>query len=80
MVEDYSLRIKRNLRTSHTWVSAFCNDVMASIPSLRVLKEGATRARPLWSITTNPRPGPRGSEDETFEALHRLVKSTRRHP
>jgi Neutral/alkaline non-lysosomal ceramidase, N-terminal len=37
---DYSLRIKRNMGGSHTWVSAYCNDVMAYIPSLRVLKEG----------------------------------------
>jgi neutral ceramidase len=37
---DYSLRIKRNLGASRTWVSAYCNDVMAYIPSLRVLKEG----------------------------------------
>ena len=26
-------RIKRNLGSSHTWVSAYCNDVMAYIPS-----------------------------------------------
>lgn len=37
---DYALRIKRNVGDSHTWVSAYCNDVMAYIPSLRVLKEG----------------------------------------
>ena len=37
---DYSLRIKRNAGSSHTWVSAYCNDVMAYIPSQRVLKEG----------------------------------------
>jgi hypothetical protein len=40
VVVDYSLRIKRNLGTSHTWVSAYCNDVMAYIPSKRVLMEG----------------------------------------
>ena len=40
VVVDYALRIKRNLGTSHTWVSAYCNDVMAYIPSQRVLKEG----------------------------------------
>ncbi len=40
VVVDYSLRIKRNLGGSHTWVSAYCNDVMAYIPSLRVLEEG----------------------------------------
>ncbi|MGC8644000.1 MAG: neutral/alkaline non-lysosomal ceramidase N-terminal domain-containing protein, partial [Isosphaeraceae bacterium] len=37
---DYALRIKRNVGSSHTWVSAYCNDVSAYIPSLRVLKEG----------------------------------------
>lgn len=40
VVVDFSLRLKRNLGSSHTWVSAYCNDVMAYIPSLRVLKEG----------------------------------------
>jgi hypothetical protein len=40
VVVDYALRIKRNLGSSHTWVSAYCNDVMAYIPSKRVLKEG----------------------------------------
>ena len=40
MVVDYSLEIKRNLGSSHTWVSAYCNDVMAYIPSKRVLEEG----------------------------------------
>ena len=32
VVVDYSLRIKRNLGSSHVWVSAYCNDVMAYIP------------------------------------------------
>jgi hypothetical protein len=40
VVVDYALRIKRNLGSSHTWVSAYCNDVMAYIPSKRVLQEG----------------------------------------
>jgi hypothetical protein len=40
VVVDYSLRLKGNLGSSHTWVSAYCNDVMAYIPSLRVLREG----------------------------------------
>jgi hypothetical protein len=40
VVVDYSLRLKRSLRGSHTWVSAYCNDVMPHIPSQRVLKEG----------------------------------------
>jgi hypothetical protein len=40
VVVDYALRLRSNLGTSHTWVSSYCNDVMAYIPSLRVLKEG----------------------------------------
>jgi len=40
VVVDYALRAKRNRSSSHTWVSAYCNDVMAYIPSKRVLKEG----------------------------------------
>ncbi|WP_165228487.1 neutral/alkaline non-lysosomal ceramidase N-terminal domain-containing protein [Aquisphaera insulae] len=37
---DYALRIKKEAGSSPTWVSAYCNDVMAYIPSQRVLKEG----------------------------------------
>jgi hypothetical protein len=40
VVVDYSLRIKRELKQQPTWVAAYANDVMAYIPSLRVLQEG----------------------------------------
>ncbi len=40
VVVDYSLRIKKELGAGRTWVAAYTNDVMAYIPSLRVLKEG----------------------------------------
>jgi hypothetical protein len=40
VVVDYSLRLKRELGAERTWVAAYTNDVMAYIPSLRVLKEG----------------------------------------
>jgi neutral ceramidase len=39
-VVDYALRLKRELGPGKTWVGAYANDVMAYIPSLRVLKEG----------------------------------------
>jgi hypothetical protein len=38
VVVDYSLRLKKEL--GRIWVSSYANDVMAYIPSLRVLKEG----------------------------------------
>jgi hypothetical protein len=40
VVVDYSLRLKKELGREGTWVMAYANDVMAYIPSLRVLKEG----------------------------------------
>ncbi len=40
VVVDYALRFKAELGPSRTWVAAYTNDVMAYIPSLRVLKEG----------------------------------------
>lgn len=39
VVVDYSLKFKKELGPK-TWVTAYCNDVMAYIPSLRVLDEG----------------------------------------
>ncbi|HMF14428.1 MAG TPA: hypothetical protein VKE94_19060, partial [Gemmataceae bacterium] len=40
VVVDYSLRLKRELGRGATWVAGYSNDVMAYIPSLRVLEEG----------------------------------------
>jgi hypothetical protein len=40
VVVDYALRLKKELGAQKTWVMAYANDVMAYIPSLRVLKEG----------------------------------------
>ncbi len=57
VVVDYSLRIKRNAGSSRTWVSAYCNDVMAYIPSKRVLKEGGYEGGGTCSITACRQPG-----------------------
>jgi hypothetical protein len=40
VVVDYSLRLKKELGPDRTWVAGYTNDVMAYIPSLRVLREG----------------------------------------
>jgi hypothetical protein len=40
VVVDYSLRIKSELTPRATWVAGYTNDVMAYIPSRRVLREG----------------------------------------
>ncbi len=40
VVVDYSLRIQEEIATPRTWVAGYSNDVMAYIPSRRVLMEG----------------------------------------
>jgi neutral ceramidase len=40
VVVDYALRLKNDLRGKQTWVAGYANDVMAYIPSRRVLIEG----------------------------------------
>lgn len=41
---DYVLRLKRELGTAGLWITAYCNDVMAYIPSVRILNEGGYEA------------------------------------
>ncbi len=40
VVVDYALRLKSELNGTRTWVAGYANDVMAYIPSRRVLAEG----------------------------------------
>jgi hypothetical protein len=40
VVVDYSLRLKGQLGFDDTWVAGYCNDILAYIPSRRVLQEG----------------------------------------
>lgn len=40
VVVDYAVRLKSELPGTANWIGGYCNDVMAYIPSARVLKEG----------------------------------------
>ncbi len=40
VVVDYAVRLKSELQGKRTWVAGYSNDVMAYIPSRRVLREG----------------------------------------
>lgn len=44
-VADYALGIKREFGPGRTWVASYANDVMAYIPSQRVLREGGYEGR-----------------------------------
>lgn len=74
VVVDYSLRIKRNLGSSTTWVSAYCNDVLAYIPSLRVLKEGGYEGATSMIYYGHPTAWSERVEEDVVAAVNRLVQ------
>jgi hypothetical protein len=78
VVVDYSLRIKRNLGSSHTWVSAYCNDVMAYIPSKRVLKEGGYEGATAMIYYGQPSPWAEAVEEAIIAAVGRTTKAAGR--
>jgi hypothetical protein len=77
VVVDYALRIKRNLGSSHTWVSAYCNDVMAYIPSKRVLKEGGYEGGGAMLYYGLPSPWSDEVEEVIIAALARRLRGLR---
>jgi hypothetical protein len=75
VVVDYSLRIRGNLGTSHTWVSGYCNDVMAYIPSLRVLKEGGYEGGGSMLYYGQPSPWSESVEEDIIKSIDRQIKA-----
>jgi hypothetical protein len=76
-VVDYSLRLKRELGHDATWVAGYANDVMAYIPSLRVLKEGGYEGGGSMPIYGLPAVwGPR-IEELIVAEVHRQVEGAR---
>ena len=54
VVIDYALRLKRELGDVPVWVAGYSNDVMAYIPSERVLKEGGYEGVGAMNYTNLP--------------------------
>jgi hypothetical protein len=44
VVVDYSYRLRRELPRERVWTAAYCNDVFAYVPSVRILIEGGYEA------------------------------------
>jgi hypothetical protein len=70
---DYALRIKRNHGSSHTWVAAYCNDVMAYIPSLRVLREGGYEGATSMIYYGQPTVWSERVEEDIIAAVTRVL-------
>jgi neutral ceramidase len=80
VVVDYALRLKRELGPGNTWVSGYTNDVMAYIPSARVLKEGGYEGGGAMVYYGLPGVwGPR-VEELIVAAVHDQVKKVRTLP
>jgi hypothetical protein len=74
VVVDYSLRIKRNMGASRTWVSSYSNDVMAYIPSLRVLKEGGYEGATSMVPYGQPAIWGENAEEDIITAVRKLSR------
>lgn len=79
VVVDYSIRLKTELRmqtgVKPVWVAGYANDVMAYIPSLRVLKEGGYEGE--YAMLYYGRPGiwAQNVEEIIVNKVHEQVQS-----
>jgi hypothetical protein len=73
VVVDYSLRLKSELGPKKTWVSSYSNDVMAYIPSLRVLREGRYEGGLARFPYGLPAPWDATVEQKVVDEAHKLA-------
>jgi hypothetical protein len=78
VVVDYSLRLKKELGRENTWVAGYTNDVMAYIPSLRVLKEGGYEGGGAMVYYGLPTVWGPKVEELIVAAVHEQVKKVRK--
>jgi len=74
VVVDYSVRLKNELGPDTTWVAGYSNDVMAYIPSLRVLKEGGYEGGLAMLYYGLPSPWAENVEDLIVAEVHRQAQ------
>lgn len=74
VVVDYSIRLKHELGPDRTWVAGYCNDVMAYIPSERVLKEGGYEGGGAMVYYGLPSPWRSGLEESIVTRVKELAR------
>ena len=75
MVVDYALRLKSELGGIRTWVAGYSNDVMAYIPSRRVLREGGYEGGGAMVYYGLPTIWAPIVENQIVEQVHALVEN-----
>lgn len=74
VVVDYALRLKSELGPERTWVAAYANDVMAYVPSRRILAEGGYEGGGAMVYYGLPSPWALGVEEAIVAAVHEQVR------
>lgn len=77
VVVDYSLRLKSEAGGKRTWVVGYANDVMAYIPSRRVLEEGGYEGKTAMVYYGLPSAWTPEVEQTVIAAVHALVEEAR---
>ena len=75
VVVDFSLRLKTELGPDDVWVAGYANDVMAYIPSLRVLREGGYEGGGAMRYYGQPSPWAEDVEELIIDEVHRQAAS-----
>lgn len=78
VVVDYALRLKQELGGERVWVAAYANDVMAYIPSRRVLAEGGYEGGGAMVYYGQPSPWKPDVEELIVGRARDLVAKTAR--
>jgi hypothetical protein len=78
VVVDYALRLKAELSGTRTWVAGFANDVMAYIPSRRVLREGGYEGGGAMVYYGLPTVWSPLVENQICDTVHQLLEHDQR--
>jgi len=77
VVVDFSLNFKKQYGP-RTWVTSYCNDVMAYIPTFRVLQEGGYEGQSAMAVYGLPADRWKENvEDLVTEGINQLVRDTK---
>lgn len=74
VVVDYAVRLKSELQGPNTWVCGYANDVMAYIPSRRVLREGGYEGGGAMVYYGLPAPWSDQVEEQIVGTVRQLLK------
>ncbi len=79
VVVDYAIRLKSELDGPRTWVAGYANDVMAYIPSERVLRERGYEGTDAMVYYGLPAPWAPGLEQMIVDAVRQATHSPVSH-